>query len=70
MNGVGQLGAVTRPYIGRIKVRKFYRAPFTHVRSTPLGGGLGVCSPRKFLDFRVSVMVSDAFLNKKEPANA
>ena len=45
-------------------------SPLPRRRGSARLGGLEVCSPRKVLDFRVSVMVSDAFLNKKEPANA
>ena len=63
VNGGAQFGAVTRPYIYKVEYnREKYRSFIGPVRRGML--------PQKFFDFRLSEMVSDALLNKKEPANA
>ena len=72
MNGGAQLGAVTRAYNYRQKIivkgvfpAEVLSGPLAHVRSGPPMEVWGML-PRKFMDFKLSEMVSDALFKRKK----
>ena len=68
MNGGAQLGVVTWPYNNRqnIIVKGVeVLSPPSHT-CAPLRGVWGYASPIKFLDFRLSEMISDAIFKQKK----
>ena len=68
MNGGAQLGAVTRPYNRQnviVKDAEVLSPALSTRAKCATYGGLGVCSLRKILDFRLSEMISDAICKQK-----
>ena len=64
MNGGAQLSAVTRPYIRENIIMKSAQVILGPSEERNLGGSGGMF-PQKFLDLRLSEMVSDALFKQK-----